>query len=90
MNQLRLEPTKGEVNMSTNEDPIPAVEEKSPLVSPGNGSSVTVYMEDTMGAIFLGFLAGVLLIGWMRAEARYRTLITELEMTHGNHSPDDR
>lgn len=77
--------------MSTiNENLTTSLEENTPQVSPGNYSPVTVYMEDTMGAIFLGFLAGVLLIGWMRAEARYRALIAELELNNGSTSPDPR
>ncbi len=76
--------------MLKNEDQIPTLEDKTPLVSPGNYSPVTVYMKDTLGAIFLGVLAGILLIGWMRAEARYRALITQLEVTDGNRSPSAR
>ena len=37
-------------------------------------------MNDTMGALFLGILAWILLIGWMRAEARNRVLIKQLEL----------
>ena len=63
--------------MPVSEDSIPSPEVKSPDVSPGNYSPVNVYMEDSVGAIFLGFLSGILLIGWMRAEARYRALLNE-------------
>ena len=63
--------------MPVNEDSISIPEGKSPDVSPGNYSPVNVYMEDSLGAIFLGFLSGILLIGWMRAEARYRALLNE-------------
>lgn len=70
--------------MSTNEDPQTIDKEQTPRVSPGNYNPVTVYMEDSLGAIFLGLFAGVLLIGWMRAEARNRRLIAELEQTHEN------
>jgi hypothetical protein len=76
--------------MSKSEDQIPALEETTPLVSPGNYSPVTVYMRDSLGAIFLGALAGILLIGWVRSEARYRGLITQLEITDGNHPPGTR
>jgi len=62
--------------MQTNEDQISVQENKSPTVSPGNYSPVTVYMKDLLGTIFLGILTVILLIGWMRAEARYRTVIT--------------
>ena len=70
----------------TNQDSVSDIEGKSPEVSPGNYSPVNVYMEDSLGAIFLGFISGVLLIGWMRAEARYRKLITKLELTRGNQT----
>ena len=76
--------------MLKNEDPIRTLEEKTPSVSPGNYSPVTVYVKDTLGVVFLGALAGILLIGWMRSEARYRGLITQWEITDGNHSPDTR
>ena len=76
--------------MSTNENNIQSLEDQTPSVSPGNYSPVTVYMRDSLGAIFLGALAGILLIGWMRSEARYRGLITQLEIADGNHSPDTR
>ena len=66
--------------MSTYEDARPTTEDNSPVVSPGNYSPVTVDMKATIGAIFLGILAGILLIGWMRAEARIRALITQLEL----------
>lgn len=74
--------------MSVNEDLTLAGEANTPLVSPGNYSPVTVYMQDSLGAIFLGFLSGVLLIGWMRAEARNRILVAKLERTNGNHPVD--
>ena len=76
--------------MLTNEEPLADPEDRTPSVSPGNYSPVTVYMHDTLGAIFLGALSGILLIGWMRAESRYRTLITRLEMANGNRSLDTR
>ncbi len=63
--------------MPVNEDSISSLEVKSPEVSPGNYSPVNVYMEDSVGASFLGLLSGILLIGWMRAEARYRALLNE-------------
>jgi hypothetical protein len=72
--------------MATNEDNIQPPEDQTPLVSPGNYSPVTVYMKDTFGALFLGIFAGILLIGWIRAETRSRALITQLEKTDGNHS----
>ena len=76
--------------MLRSEDLIPTLEEKTPSVRPGTYSPVTVYMKETLGAVFLGVLAGILLIGWMRSEARYRGLITQWEITDGNHSPGTR
>lgn len=69
--------------MFTNIDNIPtsgARHDKTPPVSPGNYSPVTVDMRDTIGAIFLGILAWVLLIGWTRAEARNRALVQQLQL----------
>jgi hypothetical protein len=53
-------------------------QETTPQVSPGNYSPVTVDLKDTLGSLFLGVLAGLLLLGWMRAEARYRDLLMQL------------
>jgi hypothetical protein len=72
--------------MFTDEEQVPETGEMTPRVSPGNYSPVTVYLEDSLGAIFLGILSGLLLLGWMRAESRYRKLTTRLEMTDGNRS----
>lgn len=63
--------------MSTDKEAVTNPDRKSPDVSPGNYSPVNVYMEDSVGAIFLGLLCGILLIGWMRAEARYCALLNE-------------
>ena len=72
--------------MSTNEYNL--LEDQTPTVSPGNYSPVTVTVNDTMGALFLGILSVILLIGWIRTETRNRELITQLEKTNGNHSVD--
>jgi hypothetical protein len=45
---------------------------------PGTYSPVTVYQEDTIGAIFLGILTFTLFIAFMRAEARNRALLAQL------------
>jgi hypothetical protein len=74
--------------MSTNEDQLPTQEAQTPSVSPGNYSPVTVHVHDTLGALFLGIFAGILLISWVRAEARNRALITQLERTLANYSPN--
>ena len=76
--------------MPTNQDPASTIEGQTPFVSPGNYSPVNVTVKDTLGTIFLGVLAGILLIGWMRAETRYRTLITRLEESDGSRSLDTR
>ena len=59
-------PAKGNLEMPTENDSI--VEEKTPHVNPGNYSPVT----DTVGSVFLGVLSVLLLVGWIRAEVRYR------------------
>jgi hypothetical protein len=57
--------------------------EKTPSVSPGNYSPVTVDMIDSLGAIFLGILCVILLIGWIRSEARQRAFLSQKEVTNG-------
>jgi hypothetical protein len=52
-------------------------EEKTPEVNPGNYSPVSVNNKDTVGAVFLGILAVILLLGWVRAEARIRELLVK-------------
>ena len=46
------------------------LEGQTPTVSPGNYSPVTINVKDTVGAVLLGILSALLLIGWMRSEAR--------------------
>ena len=55
---------------------------KTPSVNPGNYSPVTVDMTDSLGAIFLGALCVILLIGWMRSEARHRAFLSQKEVIH--------
>jgi hypothetical protein len=64
--------------MSTNAENVPTSEDKTPTVSPGNYSPVTVYMEDSIGAIFLGILAVIFLVNWRRAESRNHRLMEQL------------
>jgi hypothetical protein len=64
--------------MSTNEENVPTSEDKTPSVSPGNYSPVTVYMEDSIGAIFLGILAVIFLVNWRHAESRNHRLMEQL------------
>ena len=56
-------------------------EDITPTVNPSNTSSVRVEMNDTVGAFFLGILAWILLIGWMRSEARNRVLLKQLNLS---------
>jgi hypothetical protein len=67
-------------------DAAPTTEGETPLDRSRSGNSVTVYMKDTIGALFLGLLSFALLLGWLRAEARNRRLIAAQEKTHGYHS----
>jgi hypothetical protein len=76
--------------MSTEDHDISAFEEKTPTVSPGTYSPVTVYVKDSLGALFLGIFATIFLIKWMSAETRTRALIDQQEKTNGNHSFDTR
>jgi hypothetical protein len=56
------------------------LEGQTPTVSPGNYSPVTINVKDSVGAVLLGILSVLLLIGWMRSEARYRNLIIPQRM----------
>jgi hypothetical protein len=53
------------------------IEGQTPTVSPGNYSPVTINVKDTVGTVLLGILAVILLVGWMRAEGRYRNLLDQ-------------
>jgi hypothetical protein len=65
------------IAMQTNELPMKG---QTPTVCPGNYSPVTVTARDTVGAFFLGMLTLILLIGWRRAETRYRKLMEQKEI----------
>jgi hypothetical protein len=56
--------------MLTGEGQIPAIDENRHGPGPGTYSPVTVHMEDTVGVVFLGILASMLLIALLRASAR--------------------
>jgi hypothetical protein len=73
--------------MSTREE-HPTIGEKAVLVIPWNYQPI--HLEETFGAIFLGIFAVIFLIGWRRAEARYRALITKVEATNGSRSLNTR
>ena len=66
----------------------PGRETQTPSVSPGNYSPVTVTVKDSLGTIFLGILAGILLIGLVRSEERYRTLLTQMEAKNVSRLPN--
>jgi hypothetical protein len=63
--------------MQTNELPMKV---QTPTVCPGNYSPVTVTVRDSVGAVFLGILTLILLIGCRRAETRYRKLVEQKEI----------
>ncbi len=69
--------------MPENRGITPALEEDPGCDRSRSGNSVTVTLEDTLGALFLGILSTIALIGWMRAEARCRALSSELAKAHG-------
>jgi hypothetical protein len=48
-----------------------------PARLPGDDGSVRVTMTDSLGTIFLGVLATILLIGLLRSKERYRALARE-------------
>jgi hypothetical protein len=73
--------------MSANEG-HPIIAEQGILHVPGNYQPI--HLEDTVGAVFLGILALILLIGWIRSEARYRKLRMASEMNVGNRMLDHR
>jgi len=64
------------------------LQEQTPVVNPGNYSPVTITVNDTMGALFLGIITVMLLIGWRRAERRYQILSAQQKVTNGNNILD--
>jgi hypothetical protein len=48
------------------------------LVRPGTYSPVKVHIQESLGTLFLGIISVILLIGWLRAEERNRSLMTQL------------
>ena len=71
-------------------EPITTMDNNTPQVSPGNYSPVTVTVSDSIGAIVLGTLSIILLIGWTRAEARYRAFLLQKEKINGSHHAESR
>ena len=65
--------------MLRNDNHTSTVDDVTPAIRPGNYSPVNVDIPETMGALFLGILACITLIGWMRAEARIRALMKQLQ-----------
>jgi hypothetical protein len=75
---------KGATMMSTNEEQVSMLDEEAPESYTNGNNSVDVNLKDTVGAVFLGILSVILLIGWMRSEARVRALITQQAASHEN------
>jgi len=63
--------------MKTNRDQTQNLEAKPPLVRLTYTYS-PVNVNEILGALFLGILSVILLIGWIRAEARNRLLLAQL------------
>jgi len=53
--------------MLTNEEQISVTDEETPQGYTNGHNSVDVNLKDTVGAVFLGILSVILLIGWVRA-----------------------
>ena len=66
--------------MDYNENAEIISENQTPEVKPGTYSPVTVRIQDSWGALILGILSLILLIGWMRAEERIRALLAQLSL----------
>lgn len=64
-------------------------EDQSPLAATGPYNPVTVTMQDTWGAIFLGMLSVVLLIGWLLSEKRNRKLVNQINRKADDPRMDD-
>jgi len=60
--------------METNTGHNMSTDRQTPQVSPGTYSPVTVQNYDSLGALFLGIFALIMLVGWMRAEERSQQL----------------
>ena len=71
--------------MPTNEDSSLMMKDRTSSVSPGaytatyTYSPVTVYTKGAVATIFLGILAWISLIGWMRSETHYRAMKIQSE-----------
>lgn len=77
--------------MVASEESTSAMDNKTPDVTPGSYSPVSVSMDgNTLGAIFLGILSIALLIGWIRSEERYHALVIRQEMSDGNRLSNTR
>jgi hypothetical protein len=61
------------------EQPI-ETSQTSPVDNEANSHrSVSVHQDDTVGAIFLGLLALVLAVAYIRSEARQRSLLAQIQ-----------
>ena len=75
-----------ETSDTTVKTPAPPVPPGPYPLSPLPTQWQSLTLTDTVGAIFLGILSVILLIGWRRSELRYRRLITHMEKEHGDDS----
>ena len=66
--------------MSTRDEQIPGIEERAPATDV-SGNYQPIHLEDTVGAILLGIVAVIALIGWVRAEARWRASLSQAGTT---------
>lgn len=73
--------------MSTGKDQKHPFEERTPGPQPGVYSPVNVHANETIGSVFLGIVALVLLIAFLRAEARNRRLQSQLAEQLGSSQP---
>ncbi|MBN1666467.1 MAG: hypothetical protein JW862_05245 [Anaerolineales bacterium] len=55
----------------------PTPELATPTVKPGHYNPVMVHFQETWGAFLLGIISIILLIGWLKAEQRYRSLLAD-------------
>lgn len=51
-------------------------ERQSPPESPGIYNPVDIHVQDSLGALILGILSIVLLVGWIKSEERNRQLLS--------------
>jgi hypothetical protein len=62
--------------MTSREEHNPHSEDQIPFATTGPYNPVTVTTQDTWGAIILGIISVILLIGWLLSEKRNRELMS--------------